>query len=99
MQTPGFCDGERDNFSSMLSSADNKDGFFHDVIREHEGDEAELYSFWSYRFQARAKNKGWRLDYVLLTDPLAAGVEDAFRRPDVTGSDHVPVGAIIKNSL
>jgi len=50
------------------------------------------YSWWSYRAGARAKNIGWRIDYVLTSQTLIGNVKQAFILPDVTGSDHCPVG-------
>lgn len=54
------------------------------------------YSWWSYRANARAKNIGWRIDYVLASQPLVARIKDAFILPDIMGSDHCPVGIDIE---
>ncbi len=53
------------------------------------------YSWWTYRFGARRRNIGWRIDYFFVTQPLLPHVEDAFIRQDVMGSDHCPIGLII----
>lgn len=56
----------------------------------------EKYSWWSYRMNARAKNVGWRIDYFLASDGFMDNVEDAFIMNDVFGSDHCPVGVLLK---
>ena len=56
----------------------------------------EKYSWWSYRMNARAKNVGWRIDYFLVSDSLMDRVKDSFILNDVMGSDHCPVGILIK---
>ena len=59
--------------------------------------DAAAYSWWSYRGGARARNLGWRIDYVMVSRTLAArgAVHDAYIRGDVGGSDHCPVGVVI----
>ena len=49
------------------------------------------YSWWSYRFQARAKNAGWRIDYFLVSDRVKENIRDAAIRTEILGSDHCPV--------
>jgi exodeoxyribonuclease-3 len=68
-----------------------------DTLRYVKGDEKDLYSWWSYRANARANNVGWRIDYFFISEDLAESLEDAFILDDVMGSDHCPVG--IKLSL
>ena len=52
----------------------------------------DAYSWWSYRGNARAKNAGWRIDYFLVSNRLKGNVQDAYIFPEITGSDHCPVG-------
>jgi exodeoxyribonuclease-3 len=54
------------------------------------------YSWWSYRFRAREKNIGWRIDYFLVSNRLMKRVADASIHSDITGSDHCPVSIILK---
>ena len=56
------------------------------------GDVADAYSWWSYRFNARAKNVGWRIDYFFISSSLKDRLKDAFILSDIMGSDHCPVG-------
>ena len=58
--------------------------------------EGENYSWWSYRGGARDRNVGWRIDYFLVSQSLMDRVEDAFILGDVHGSDHCPVGIVVK---
>lgn len=58
--------------------------------------EPEQYTWWSYRFNVRAKNIGWRIDYFFVTENLMAKVKDSFIQPNVMGSDHCPIGLDIK---
>ena len=63
-----------------------------DTFRYVHGDVEDAYSWWSYRFNARANNAGWRIDYFFISEDLAESLEDAFILPDIGGSDHCPVG-------
>jgi len=63
-----------------------------DTFRYVNGDEAERYSWWSYRSNARLNNVGWRIDYFFISEDLAENLEDAFILDEITGSDHCPVG-------
>ena len=83
---PGFSYEERDKFTELL------DAGFTDTFRHLHPDLEGAYSWWSYRFNARANNTGWRIDYFLCSDRIADKIEDAFIRPDIMGSDHCPVG-------
>jgi len=81
----GFSDEERESFTQLL------DAGFTDTFRHLHPDETGAYSWWSYRFRARANNAGWRIDYFLVSDVLAEKVEGASILSDVMGSDHCPV--------
>lgn len=81
----GFSDQERGKFGELLDSG------FTDTFRLLHPDKAGAYSWWSYRFRARANNAGWRIDYFLVSDALAPKVRDASILNDVYGSDHCPV--------
>ena len=82
----GFTDEERDKMRKLLSSG------FTDTFRYLYPDKAGIYSWWSYRFNARKNNAGWRIDYFLVSDELAPRVESASIYSEVFGSDHCPVG-------
>ena len=81
-----FTDEEREDFSAMLKAAD-----LSDIWRERNPDAAEKYSWWSYRFGARQKNIGWRIDYFLVRRALSKKVKAAEILDKVEGSDHCPV--------
>ncbi len=83
---PGFSDEERGKMTELLSAG------FSDTFRTLYPDKTDAYSWWSYRFQARAKNVGWRIDYFIVADQLMPKVSDSFICPEVLGSDHCPVG-------
>ena len=80
----GFTDEEREKFSDLLASG------FTDTFRYKYPEEVK-YSWWSYRFQARQKNAGWRIDYFVISDRLRDRLEDAKIHTDIFGSDHCPV--------
>ena len=80
----GFTDEEREKFSTLLSAG------FTDSFRYKYPDEVK-YSWWSYRFQARQKNAGWRIDYFVISDRLRERLDDARIHTDILGSDHCPV--------
>ncbi len=82
---PGFSDEERECFSRVL-----EEGFV-DTFRHFYPDMEEQYSWWSYRFHAREKNAGWRIDYFVTSPSLTASLEDAFIHPEIFGSDHCPI--------
>ena len=89
----GFTDEERSKFSLLLESG------FTDTFRHlHPGLEG-AYSWWSYRFHAREKNAGWRIDYFLTSDRLAPRVKDAAIHSDIFGSDHCPVSLVLEDAL
>lgn len=81
----GFTDEERGKFGEVL-----KAGFI-DTFRYFYPDLKDVYSWWSYRFSARAKNAGWRIDYFCVSECLKDRLEDAKILTDVMGSDHCPV--------
>ena len=64
---------------------------FIDTFRYFYPDQEGIYSWWSYRFQARAKNAGWRIDYFLVSEVLKDKLQDAAILTDIYGSDHCPV--------
>lgn len=80
----GFTDSERDAFSRLL------DAGFTDTFRYLHPDEV-TYSWWSYRFRAREKNVGWRIDYFLISNRLLPRLSQARIHTDILGSDHCPV--------
>lgn len=82
----GFTDQERAKFTELL------DAGFTDTFRYFYPEKKDIYSWWSYRFKAREKNAGWRIDYFLVSDALKPRLKDAMIYTDVFGSDHCPVG-------
>ncbi len=81
----GFTPEERQKFTQLLESG------FTDTFRLLYPDARDAYSWWSYRFKAREKNAGWRIDYYLVSDRLRPYVREARILNDVMGSDHCPV--------
>ena len=88
----GFTDEEREKFSVLLENG------FIDTFRYFYPDLKDAYSWWSYRFHAREKNAGWRIDYFLVSPQLKERLEDAVIYKDVFGSDHCPVALILKEA-
>ena len=86
----GFTDEERGKFTALVEAG------FIDTFRHFYPDREGVYSWWSYRFSARAKNAGWRIDYFLTSASLKDRLEDAMIYSEVMGSDHCPVGLIIR---
>jgi len=82
----GFSDEERESFGKLL------DAGFTDSFRFLNPDLTGAYSWWSYRFQARAKNAGWRIDYFLVSNRIADKITAAPIYSEIFGSDHCPVG-------
>jgi len=68
-----------------------KEEGFVDTFRHFYPDKEGIYSWWSYRFQARAKNAGWRIDYFMVSESLKDKLQDASILTDIYGSDHCPV--------
>ena len=85
----GFTDEERARFSELL-----KEGFV-DTFRYFYPEETGIYSWWSYRFHAREKNAGWRIDYFCVSECLKERLVSASIHTEVTGSDHCPVELVI----
>lgn len=85
----GFTDEERNKFTSLI------DAGFIDTFRYFYPELEGIYSWWSYRFHAREKNAGWRIDYFLVSESLKDSLSDALIYKDVLGSDHCPVGLLI----
>ncbi len=81
----GFTDEEREKFSVLLEAG------FIDTFRHFYPDMENIYSWWSYRFSARAKNAGWRIDYFIVSECLKDRLVDAKILTEVMGSDHCPV--------
>ena len=81
----GFTDEERSKMSELLSAG------FTDTFRYFYPDTKDIYSWWSYRFKAREKNAGWRIDYFIVSDDIKDKITDAKIHTDILGSDHCPV--------
>lgn len=81
----GFTDEERQKFTELLESG------FVDTFRYFYPDVENIYSWWSYRFSARAKNAGWRIDYFVVSECLKKRLTDAKILTEIMGSDHCPV--------
>ena len=81
----GFTDEERGKMTQLL------DAGYVDSFRYFYPEETGIYSWWSYRFKAREKNAGWRIDYFIVSDRIKDKMEDATIRTQVMGSDHCPV--------
>lgn len=88
----GFTDEERACFSHVL-----EEGFV-DTFRYFYPDAEGIYSWWSYRFHAREKNAGWRIDYFLVSKELTPKLEAARIHGEIMGSDHCPVELVINDS-
>ena len=84
-RNPGFTDEERGQFTNLLDSG------FVDTFRHFYPDTTDVYSWWSYRFQARQKNVGWRIDYFVVSENLRSRLTDAKIHTEIFGSDHCPV--------
>ena len=84
----GFTDEERERFTQLLGSG------FTDTFR-YKYPEQITYSWWSYRFHAREKNAGWRIDYFVVSNRLRDSIADATIHTDIMGSDHCPVGLLL----
>ncbi len=84
-RNPGFTDEERERFTQLL-----RHGFI-DTFRFFHPDAMDIYSWWSYRFRAREKNTGWRIDYFVCSDRLKDRLTGAGIHTEIYGSDHCPV--------
>jgi exodeoxyribonuclease-3 len=85
----GFTDQEREKFTRLLEAG------FVDTYRYFYPDQEGVYSWWSYRFKAREKNAGWRIDYFCVSEVLKSRLESAAIHTEITGSDHCPVELVI----
>ena len=85
----GFSDQERGKFTELLNAG------FADTFRRLYPDKTGAYSWWSYRFNARKNNAGWRIDYFVVSERLMPRVRDALIFSDIEGSDHCPVGLVL----
>ena len=85
----GFSDEEREKFSQLLAAG------FIDSFRHLYPDIEGAYSWWSYRFQARAKNAGWRIDYFVVSDYIKDKIIDSKIHPEIFGSDQCPVELLV----
>jgi len=90
LRSAGFTIEEREKMSTLLDSG------YVDTFRHLNPDKVDAYSWWSYMGQARAKNVGWRIDYFLVSESLKDNINEASISPDVFGSDHCPVGLVLK---
>ena len=86
----GFTDEERAKMTEWLSNG------FTDTFRYFHPEQKNIYSWWSYRFRAREKNAGWRIDYFIVSNRLQERLEDAKIHTEIYGSDHCPVELIMK---
>ena len=86
----GFTDEERGKFTQLLAAG------FTDTFRALHPDALHAYSWWSYRFKARERNTGWRIDYFLVSNRLFPRVADAAIHADILGSDHCPVSLTLQ---
>ena len=86
----GFTDEERGKFTQLLAAG------FTDTFRALHPDALHAYSWWSYRFKARERNTGWRIDYFLVSSRLFPRVADAAIHADILGSDHCPVSLTLQ---
>ena len=87
----GFTDEERAKMTRLLENG------FVDTFRYFYPDKEGIYSWWSYRFKAREKNAGWRIDYFCVSDSLKDRLESAAIHTEVYGSDHCPVEVVLKS--
>ena len=85
----GFTDQEREKMTRLLNAG------FVDTFRALHPDETGAYSWWSYRFHAREKNAGWRIDYFIVSESLRGHVREAAIHPEIFGSDHCPVELVL----
>ncbi len=85
----GFTPQERGKMTELLGSG------FTDSFRHLYPDQRDAYTWWSYMFNARAKNVGWRIDYFLVSDRVKGEIKEAAIHPEVMGSDHCPVELVI----
>ena len=85
----GFTDEERGKFTELINAG------FIDTFRYFHPDQTGIYSWWSYRFKAREKNAGWRIDYFLVSESLKDCLQSAAIHTEIFGSDHCPVELVV----
>lgn len=86
----GFTDEEREKMTKWLNSG------FTDTFRYFYPEQKDIYSWWSYRFKAREKNAGWRIDYFIVSNRLQERLDNAKIHTEIYGSDHCPVELTLK---
>ena len=86
---PGFTDEEREKMSILLENG------FTDTFRFLHPDVKDIYSWWSYRFKAREKNTGWRIDYFITSNRIQEKISSASIHTEIMGSDHCPVELVL----
>lgn len=86
----GFTDEEREKMTELQNAG------FIDSFRYFNPDQTDIYSWWSYRFHAREKNSGWRIDYFLVSENIKDKMKSASIHTDIMGSDHCPVELVIE---
>ncbi len=89
----GFTDEERGQFTNLLNAG------FVDTWRHQHPDVTDVYSWWSYRFKARERNAGWRIDYFVVSDDITDRIQFTHIHDDIFGSDHCPVELVADLSL
>ena len=89
-RNPGFTDEERGKFTDLLAAG------FIDSFRYFYPEAKDIYSWWSYRFQSRQKNTGWRIDYFVVSENMKERMADAKIHTEIFGSDHCPVELTLK---
>ena len=87
----GFTDQEREKMTTLLGSG------FTDTFRHFYPALTDAYSWWSYRFRAREKNAGWRIDYFIVSNRLVPNLQSASIHNEIFGSDHCPVEVVLQN--
>lgn len=87
----GFTDQEREKMTTLLGSG------FTDTFRHFYPTLTDAYSWWSYRFRAREKNAGWRIDYFIVSNRLVPNLQSASIHNEIFGSDHCPVEVVLQN--
>jgi len=90
-KTAGYTQDEIDGFNELLNNG------FVDIFRKRNPELEGAYTYWNYKFNARQNNKGWRIDYFLISESLEKSVVEVEIYPDFHGSDHCPVGLVIRS--
>jgi len=90
LKTAGYTKEERESFDKLLQEANLIDTY------RHLNPEKIEYSYWSYRFNSRKKNTGWRIDYFLISEKYIKNIKKSLILTDILGSDHAPIKLIVK---